>query len=119
MSIDLGRYERFSAVPPLDHRHSERRDCDLAAALNTLHGESRARIVNISGGGLSFTIDTMLRLKPGERITMRQQLLGEVRCIVRWTVHPRYGAAFEPDEKMPPGVRTFYDSLGPQQRRSG
>lgn len=119
MSIDLGGDERFSAVPPFDHRHSERRDCDLAAAVTTGHGESRARIINISGGGLSFTIDTMLRLRPGERITMRQQLLGDVRCIVRWTIHPRYGAAFEPDEKMPPGVRVIYDSLDPHQRISG
>jgi hypothetical protein len=61
----------------------------------------------------------MFRLRPGERIMMRQDMLGEVRCIVRWTLHPRYGAAFEPNGKMPPGVRAVCDSLGPDQRISG
>lgn len=119
MSIDLGGDDRFSTVPPFDHRQTERRDCDLAAAVTTGHGESRARIVNISGGGLSFTIDTMLRLRPGERVTIRQDMLGEVRCIVHWTLHPRYGAAFEPPGRMPPGARAVYDSLGPSRGMSG
>jgi len=115
MSIDLVGEERSSAVRPFDNRHSDRRECNLAAAVTTGHGERRARIVNISGGGLSFAIDTMLGLRPGERIMIRQEMLGEVRCIVRWTLHPRYGAAYEPPGTIPPGARAIYDSHGPSR----
>jgi hypothetical protein len=112
MSMDLVRYERFGAVHPVDHRLRDRRDCDIGATVISCHGEWRARIINISAGGLGFAIDPMLALKPGERITVRQQTLGEARCIVRWSLHPRYGAAFEPPGRMPPGAGTLYDSLG-------
>lgn len=111
--------ERFSAVQSIDQRRRDRRDCSLRAIITTVHGESGARIINISEGGLGFTIDPMLALKPGEKVTLRQQVLGEVRCIIRWTTHPRYGAEFEPPGRTPPGARTLYDSLGAASARSG
>lgn len=111
--IDRLGGERFSTVQPLDHRRRDRRDCNLQAALTSTHGEWSARIINISAGGLGFTIDPMLALKPGERITLRQRDLGEVRCIVRWSTHPRYGAEFDPPGRTPPGASALFDSLGP------
>jgi hypothetical protein len=110
---------RFSAVQPFDHRRRDRRVCDIGAAIIISHGELRARIFNISPGGIGFTIDPLLGLKPGERILMRQAMLGEVRCLIRWSIHPRYGAAFDPDDRKPPGARNFYDSLGPETDQSG
>ncbi len=111
--------ERFTTVQPFDPRRRDRRDCDLGAVITTSSGESGARLLNISAGGVGFTIDPMLGLKPGEKIMLRQELLGEVRCIVRWTLHPRYGAEFEPAGRTPPGARALYDSLSPGQARSG
>jgi hypothetical protein len=119
MKIDHEGDARSGAVPPFDHRHGDRRECNLAATVTTGHGECRARIVDISQGGLSFSIDAMLKLRPGERFVMRQDVLREVRCIVRWRLHPRYGAAFEPAGRMPPGARAIYDSLGPGRGISG
>ena len=111
--------KRFSAVQPFDHRRRDRRVCDIGAAIIISHGELRARIFNISAGGIGFTIDPMLALKPGDRILVRQEMLGEVRCVIRWSVHPRYGAAFDPDDRTPPGARNLYDSLGPETDESG
>ena len=114
MSIGLAGEERFGAADPFDHRRRDRRACDLGAAVVTCHGEWRARIINVSAGGLGFTIDPMLGLKPGQHIMMRQQTLGQVRCIVRWSLHPRYGAEFDPPGRTPAGARTLYDLLGPE-----
>lgn len=117
--IDQAGKERFNAVQAIDHRQRDRRDCNLKAVIITAHGEWGARIINISAGGAGFTIDPMLALKPGERITLRQDVLGEARCVVRWTAHPRYGAEFDPPGRTPPGARALYDSLGPGSARSG
>jgi PilZ domain len=111
--------ERFKTAQPVDHRRRDRRDCYLQAHIATHHGESGARIINISAGGVGFTIDPMLGLKPGERVMLRQALLGEVRCVVRWGMHPRYGAEFEPAGRTPPGARALYDSLGPGPESAG
>jgi hypothetical protein len=119
MSMGLLGEKRFSAVQPFDHRRRDRRVCDIGAAIIISHGELRARIFNISAGGIGFTIDPMLALKPGDRILVRQEMLGEVRCVIRWSVHPRYGAAFDPDDRTPPGARNLYDSLGPETDQSG
>jgi hypothetical protein len=119
MSMGLLGEGRFSAVQPFDHRRRDRRGCDIGAAIIISHGELRARIFNISAGGIGFTIDPMLGLKPGERILMRQEMLGEVRCVIRWSIHPRYGAAFDPDDRTPPGARNLYDSLGQETDQSG
>lgn len=105
--------ERFSAAQHVDHRRRDRRDCNLPALIATRDGEFSARIINISAGGVGFTIDPMLSLKPGERVMLRQSLLGEVRCVVRWGMHPRYGAEFEPPGRTPPGAQALYDSLDP------
>lgn len=113
MSSVLAGDERATALQTIGHRRSDRRQCDFGAVIVSPYGEWRARIVNISAGGLGFTIDPMLDLKPGERITLREQTLGEVRCTVRWSLHPRYGAEFEPRGRTPAGVCALYDSLEP------
>jgi hypothetical protein len=117
--INSAGTERFNAVRSTDDRRRERRECNLWAVITTLHGETGARLLNISAGGVGFAIDPVLGLKPGERIMLRQQLLGEVRCIVRWAMHPRYGAEFEPEGRTPPGACTLYDSVGPGAAKSG
>lgn len=111
MSIDLVGVEQFRTAQPFDPRRRDRRACDLRAVICTRDGELSARILNISGEGIGFAIDPLLGLKPGDGITLRQETMGEVRCIVRWTLHPRYGAEFEPPGKTPPGVRDIYDSI--------
>jgi hypothetical protein len=78
----------------------------------TSHGETGIRIINISAGGIGFTADPLLGLKPGDPIMVRQEVLGEVRLTLRWGIPPRYGAAFEPPDKTPPGARILFDGLG-------
>ena len=119
MVIDQTGAERLNAAQSFDLRQRERRGCNLFAVISTIHGESGVRIINISAGGVGFTIDPMLALKPGERVTLRQAVLGEVRCIIRWTIHPRYGAEFDPPGRSPPGARALYDSLAPGNGPSG
>jgi PilZ domain len=119
MSIELAGVDRFNTVRPFDHRRLDRRACDLRAALATSHGEIGARIVNISAAGVGFTIDPMLGLKPGERVILKQETLGEVRCIVRWTMHPRYGAEFEPGGRTPPGAHALYEELEAGSGKAG
>mgnify|MGYP006975181015 CR=1 FL=1 len=56
MNIDQVGDELFSGVPPLERRQNDRRECDLAAAVITGHGEWRARDVNIPVAGMSFVL---------------------------------------------------------------
>ena len=112
MSLDVFGVERFKSARSFDHRRrQDRRGCDLSAALATSHGEVRARIVDISAGGIGFVLDPVLGLKAGEKVTVRQETLGEFRCVVQWALHPRYGAAFEPGASPSRAVCAFYDSL--------
>jgi len=120
MAIDVFGVERFQTTHSHDHRHRlERRTCSLDAGLATAHGEARARIINISAGGIGFTADPVLGLRPGERITVRHANLGELRCTVRWALHPRYGAEFEQAARESGAMRRFYDSLSPGPEKTG
>lgn len=112
MTKDIFGVERFQTAATADQRRRlERRECDLLATAGTSHGEARVRILNISAGGVGFTIDPILSLKPGDRITLRHEKLGELPCLIRWSLHPRYGAEFAFSGKIPAGVSAFYDSL--------
>ena len=106
---------RFTSLSPaLDQRRrSERRSCRLRVGLITPFGMFHARLEDISEGGVGFALDTMLMLKPGERLTLAHEALGEVPCIVRWCLHPRYGAEFVAGGSALAGVRALYDSLPP------
>lgn len=106
---------RLKTVQSFDHRpRLERRLCDLAARISTVHGEAHARILNISAGGIGFLTDPVLRLKPGETFTIRHQHLGDLQCQIRWALHSRYGAEFDEAGKTSGAVRAFYDSLPPE-----
>lgn len=107
----------FKCVPiatPLDQRRRfERRRCSLRVGLVTRHGTFHVRLDDISAGGIGFTVLGLIKLKPGERLILSHDRWGEVPCVVRWAVYPRYGAAFEAGGKIPAGVKSFYDTLGP------
>jgi hypothetical protein len=111
MCADRTGYGRFSAVQWFEFRRAERRRCRIAAAIVTPYGETGATIMDIAAGGLALLVDPLLTLKPGERITVKQQMLGEVRCTIRWGLHPRYGVQFEPPDKTPPGALRLFESL--------
>ncbi len=114
MAEDVFGVERFGIASPSGlRRRAERRDCSLTAAISTPHGEARVRVINVSAGGIGFTTDPVLGLKPGDRFTLRHEKLGDVRCLVRWGLHNRYGAEFEPPGRTPGGIQAFYDSLSP------
>jgi hypothetical protein len=120
MADDVFGVERFGMASPSDlRRRLERRDCSLMAGISTRHGEARVRVINVSAGGIGFTTDPVLALKPGDRFTLRHERLGDLRCIVRWGLHNRYGAEFEPPGRTPAGIQAFYDSLstGPGKAR--
>lgn len=106
--------QRIAMPLPLDQRrHSERRGCRLRVGIVTRHGTFHALLNDLSAGGIGFTVDRLLALRPGERLVMSHHDLGEVACVVRWSAHPRYGAEFETGSKLPAGIRAFYDTLGP------
>lgn len=102
---------RFSAVRMLEFRRAERRECEIPAGIVTAYGETGVVILNVSAGGLALRVDPLLTLKPGERITVKQDTLGEVRCTVRWGLHPRYGVQFDPPGSTPNGALELFESL--------
>lgn len=102
---------RFSTDQLLHVRRAERRACHIPAVIVTAYGETGAVILNISAGGLALRFDPIMTMRPGERIGVRQDILGEVRCTVRWGLHPRYGVQFDQSGGTPPGAQRLYDSL--------
>jgi hypothetical protein len=113
MCADRTSYGRFSAVHWFEFRRADRRKCRIEAGIVTPHGETGAIILDIAAGGLALLVDPLLTLKPGERITVKQKMLGEVRCVIRWGLHPRYGVQFDPPGRTPPGAQRLYESLPP------
>lgn len=108
---DGRRDGRFSTVQWLHDRRAERRACHIPTVIVTAYGETGAIILNISEGGLELRFDSIMTMRPGERIGVRQDILGEVRCTVRWGLHPRYGVRFDQSGGTPPGAQRLYDSL--------
>lgn len=94
-------------------RRSERRACRLRVAIRTPKGDFHVRLDNISAGGVGFTADPVIALRPGEKLLLSDERLGSVACVVRWAAHPRYGAEFEVVGKPLARVNAFYDSLAP------
>jgi hypothetical protein len=113
MCADMIDYGRLPAGPTFEFRRAERRRCRIEATILTAHGETGVTIIDIAAGGLALLVDPLLPLKPGERIMVRQQTLGEVRCIIRWGLHPRYGVQFDPPGRTPSGAQKLYGSLPP------
>lgn len=68
-------------------------------------------LLDLSAEGFGFRVDPLVRLRPGQLVSVVAPLLGEVNSIVRWATPPRYGAEFTAADNMLARVRSFYDSL--------
>jgi hypothetical protein len=98
--------------PGFDHRRrSERRACDLDVVVRTGSGELPARLLDVSAGGLGLHIATLMALKPGARLLVIHPRFGEVPCVLRWAMHPRYGAECLAGSHAQGRVHAFYDAL--------
>jgi len=107
-----GPQHRAAPGARMQHLRAERRACNLDISVETEHGHARATLRNISAGGIGFT--TILRLRPGERLQASHSLIGRLACIVRWAIHPRYGAEFTQSLQAGATAFAFYDSLPPR-----
>lgn len=107
--------DAMRVVPlPLDQRRrSERRPCPLAVTVRSSAGDHLARLIDLSSGGAGIRIDTLVALKPGTRFILIHPALGEVPCILRWAMHPRYGAEFQIGSQTVARIGALYDSLPP------
>lgn len=94
-------------------RRSERRSCPLAVTVRSSAGEHLARLIDLSSGGAGLRIDTLVAMKPGSRFILIHPALGEVPCILRWAMHPRYGAEFQTGSYTLSRIGALYDSLPP------
>ena len=112
MTTDVFGSDRFPSAASFDHRpRVDRRTCRLTARIATRGGHTVCTIVNISIGGLGFDLAPLIRLRLGEAIVILHDRLGELHATVRWSMHPRYGAAFDAAGARSQAVRAFYDSL--------
>lgn len=102
------------ALSPFDQRRrSERRPCALSVTVRSVTGEHPARLLDLSSGGAGIRIETLLKLGPGSWVVLCHPALGEVPCILRWAMHPRYGAEFRADSRTRSRIGALYDSLPP------
>jgi hypothetical protein len=114
MPADSSEMEHRAAVGmSLRHSRSARRDCCLDVNLETPQGSTRAMLRNISAGGIGFTLDSFMFLKPGDQLFASHALLGRLACCVRWAIHPRYGAEFTGSAQTRSSAIAFYDTLVP------
>ncbi len=120
MGVGISLKNSFESTRPYDQRRrTDRRDCSLDVIITTRHGDVRARIHNISAGGIGFSIDPVISLKPGDLFTLRHEKLGDVACVVRWSMQSRHGAEFTESGAALASVHAFYDALPSSQDRSG
>lgn len=104
---------RVVPTPNNLRRRSERRACPLAVIVRSTAGDHPARLLDLSSGGAGMRIDTLVPLKPGTRFILIHPALGEVPCILRWAMHPRYGAEFQTGRQTLSRIGALYDSLPP------
>lgn len=97
----------------LQRLRAERRQCSLAIAIETPHGKAGATLRNISAGGIGFETDPILLLRPGDHVLASHPAIGRIACVVRWAIHPRYGAEFIGSQLGRSTALAFYDSLPP------
>ena len=110
-SYGLRRTEICSALD--QRRRFARRPCSLRILLGTPGGEVWARLTDVSEGGLGFTSDSLVMLRPGQRVLINHQMVGAVSCVVRWAIPPRYGAEVTASGSPLARLKTFYDTLAP------
>ena len=98
--------------PAFDQRRrSERRRCDLPVVVRTGGGDLPATLIDVSAGGFGLRMATLALLRPGTKLLVVHPRLGEVSCVLRWSMHPRYGAEFTAGLHMLARVHAFYDAL--------
>jgi len=98
--------------PAVDlRRRSVRRVCNLDVVVRIDGGDIAARLLDISESGLGLSIASLMALKPGVRLLIIHPRLGEVPCLLRWAMHPRYGAECLAGRHALGRVHAFYDSL--------
>ena len=110
-SHGLRRAEICSALD--QRRLFSRRSCSLRVLLGTPAGEVWARLTDVSEGGLGFTSDSLVMLRPGQRVLINHQKVGAVSCVVRWAIPPRYGAEVTATGTTLVRLKAFYDTLAP------
>ena len=110
-SHGLRRVEICSAID--QRRRFARRPCSLRVLLGMPGGEVWARLTDVSEGGLGFTSDSLVMLRPGLRVLISHQQFGAISCVVRWTIPPRYGAEVTASGSALARLKTFYDTLPP------
>ncbi len=119
MGVGISFMNSLEGAQPFDQRRrTDRRACSLDAMITTRHGEVRAQVHNISAGGIGFSIDPIISLKPGDAFTLRHEKLGDVACVVRWSMQSRHGAEFAAAGAALASVHAFYDTLPSGQDRA-
>jgi hypothetical protein len=120
MGVGISLMNSLEGARPFDQRRrTDRRLCNLQALITTRHGEVRAQVHNLSAGGIGFSIDPVISLKPGDIFTLRHEKLGDVACVVRWSMQSRHGAEFTETGAALASVHAFYDTLPSSQDRTG
>ncbi len=92
-------------------RRSERRPCDLAVVVRTGDGEFPARLLDLSSGGAGLQVATLLPFRAGARFHVVGAQFGDIRCVIRWAIHPRYGVEFAAGPQTLARIHAVYDSL--------
>ena len=114
MSAEPRGLQHARRAPALDQRRrSERRACDLRVVVRLASGEVAARLVNISAGGIGAEIETLVPLRPSTQFLLVHPRLGEIPCVLRWAMHPRYGAEYLAARQSLERISAFYDALPP------
>lgn len=98
---------------PDGRRRAERRACSLPVMVGTPDGEFRARLTDVSENGVAFRSDSVVVLRPGQRLRVSHPQFGEVACIVRWATPPRYGAEITASGTALAHFKAFHDMLVP------
>lgn len=111
MSVETAAAASLTNFAFDQRRRSERRICDLQVVVRTSGGDMSGRLVDVSAGGLGLRIATLSPLKPGMKLLVVHHRLGDIPCVLRWSMHPRYGAEFLAGRNALSRVHALYDAL--------
>jgi PilZ domain len=89
----------------------QRRSCSIWAKMVVDSHDAHGLVQNISTGGVSARMDSIVRLRNGQLITVVCDELGSVDCTVRWSAHPDYGLEFDERGKRSTKVQSYFNSL--------
>lgn len=112
-AVSLGVAQSTARTAFDQRRRSARRSCRLQVILRTSAGDWNALLLEISAEGFGIHADSLVRLRPGQPVSLVTPQLGVITSIVRWATPPRYGAEFTAAGNTLARVQSFYDSLPP------